>query len=87
VVRLLREETGAELFYTDITAFERTDSPEPPATAQLASLMAEMGVAYVNGDRPAHRTYPVPGGGQMFRQYLMPEAVMDGRTRSSTCRG
>jgi hypothetical protein len=77
VVRLLQEETGAELFYTDITAFERTDSAEPPATAQLASLMAEMGVSYVNGDRPPHRTYPVPGGGQMFRQYLMSEAIMD----------
>jgi uncharacterized protein (DUF362 family) len=76
VVRLLQEETQAELFYTDITAFERTDNPEPPATAQLASLMTEMGVAYVTGDLPPHRTYPVPGGGQMFRQYLMPEAIM-----------
>jgi len=76
VVRLLQEETHAELFYTDITAFERTDRPEPPATAQLASLMEEMGVAYVNGDRPPHRIYDVPGGGQMFRQYLMAEEIM-----------
>lgn len=81
VVRLLREETGAELFYTDITAFDRTDDPNPPPTAQLAPLMAELGVDYVNGDRPPHRVYPVPGDGdhpgQMFREYLMAEEIMN----------
>jgi hypothetical protein len=77
VVRLLREETGAELFYTDITAFDRTDDANPPPTAQLAHLMQELEVPYVNGDRPPHRTYSVPGGGQMFRQYLLTEAIMD----------
>lgn len=77
VVRLLQEETDAELFYADITAFDRTDDPDPPPTAQLAPLMAEMGVTYVNGDRPPHRIYQVPGGGQMFRQYLLPEEVVE----------
>jgi uncharacterized protein (DUF362 family) len=77
LVRLLREETDAEIFYTDITAFERTDDPNPPSTAQLAPLMEEMGVPYVNGDRPPHKIYQVPGGGQMFRQYLMTEAIVE----------
>jgi uncharacterized protein (DUF362 family) len=77
VVRLLREETGAELCYTDITAFDRTDAPHPPPTAQLAGLMQELDVPYLNGDRPPHRVYSVPGGGQMFRQYLLTEAIME----------
>ncbi|MGC9469593.1 MAG: DUF362 domain-containing protein [Anaerolineae bacterium] len=77
VIRLLREETDAKLFYTDITAFDRTDDPNPPPTAQLAPLMEELDVAYVNGDRPPHRVYSVPGGGQMFCQYLLPEAVVE----------
>ncbi|MGC9522488.1 MAG: DUF362 domain-containing protein [Anaerolineae bacterium] len=77
VIRLLREETKAELFYTDITAFERTDDPNPPPSAQLAPLMSELGVAYVNGDRPPHKVYAVPGGGQMFRQYLLPEEIVE----------
>ena len=31
VIRLLREETDAELTYVDITAFDRTDDPNPPS--------------------------------------------------------
>jgi len=77
VVRLLREETDAELFYTDITAFKRTDDPDPLDTTQLAPLMEALDVPYVNGDRPPHAVYPVPGGGQMFRQYLLPAEIME----------
>jgi len=78
LVRLLREHNSqAELHYADITAFIRTDSPEPPPTAQMAPLMAELGVKYINGDAPPHRIYEVPGGGQMFRQYLMPQRVVE----------
>jgi uncharacterized protein (DUF362 family) len=77
VVRLLREETDAELFFTDITAFSRTDNPNPLETTQLAPLMEELGVPYVNGDRPPHDIYQVPGGGQMFRQYLLPVEIME----------
>ncbi|MCJ7548261.1 MAG: DUF362 domain-containing protein, partial [Anaerolineae bacterium] len=77
VVRLLREETDAELVYADITAFARTDDPNPPPTAQMAALMAGLNVGYVNGDRPPHKIYQVPGGGQMFRQYLLPQEVVE----------
>jgi uncharacterized protein (DUF362 family) len=77
VVRLLREETDADLFFTDITAFSRTDDPNPLATTQLAPLMETLDVPYVNGDRPPHDVYQVPGGGQMFRQYLLPTEIME----------
>jgi hypothetical protein len=43
----------------------------------MAPLMEELGVSYVNGDRPPHRIYQVPGGGQMFKQYLMPEPIVE----------
>jgi len=76
-VRLLREETDAELVTADITAFARTDDPNPPPTAQMAALMRELNVGYVNGDRPPHRVYQVPGGGQMFRQYLLPQKIVE----------
>jgi uncharacterized protein (DUF362 family) len=77
LIRLLREETEAELFYTDITAFDRTDSAQAPPMAQLAPVMEALEVPYVNGDRPPHKVYPVDGGGQMFRQYLMPQALLE----------
>jgi hypothetical protein len=77
VVQLLRAHTRAELFYTDITAFARTDDPNPRETTQLAPVMRELGVPYVNGDRPPHRIYQVPNGGQMFRQYLLSQEIMD----------
>ena len=77
LIRLLREQTRAELLYTDITAFSRTDDPSPPPTARIADLMREWGVIYLNGDRPPHKVYDVPGGGQMFRQYLLPEEIVE----------
>ncbi len=77
VVRLLREETNAELFYVDTTVFHRDGSPEPVASTHLAPLMREFGVPYVNADIPPFDVYQVPGGGQMFRQYVLPQAVME----------
>jgi hypothetical protein len=40
-------------------------------------LFEELEVEFYNGDLPPHRVYPVPGGGQMFRQYLLPQQVAD----------
>ena len=77
LIRLLREQTRAELLYADITAFARTDDANPPPTARMADLMREWGVTYLNGDRPPHKIYEVPGGGQMFKQYLLPEEIVE----------
>ena len=76
VVQLLRERTSAELFFTDISVFRREDNPHPHEATQLASLMQELDVPYVNADLPPFGWYAVPGGGQIFRQYVMPERLM-----------
>lgn len=76
VIRLLRENTAAELFYTDISVFHREDDPNPVESTQLAAMMNDLGVRYDNANLPPFGVYQVPGGGQMFRQYVMPESVM-----------
>ncbi|HOT90944.1 MAG TPA: DUF362 domain-containing protein [Anaerolineae bacterium] len=77
VVRLLREETQAELFYVDTSVFHHEDTPGPVDSTHLAPIMREFGVPYVNADIPPFGVYQVPGGGQMFRQYVLPRAVME----------
>jgi len=76
IVRLLQEETDADLFYVDTTVFHRDGSPDPVDSTHLAPVMREFGVPYVNADIPPFGVYQVPNGGQMFRQYVMPERVM-----------
>ena len=86
VIRLLRENTDAELFYTDISVFHREDNPAPVASTQMAALMDDLGVRYDNANLPPFGVYQVPGGGRMFRQYAMPERVMQADARVSVQR-
>jgi uncharacterized protein (DUF362 family) len=76
-LRLLREETDAELICTEISVVGRQDERKDNGTITLLPLLQEYEVAFVDGDLPPHKVYPVPGGGQMFRQYLLPEHVVD----------
>lgn len=76
-LRLLREETDAELICTEISVVGRREAREDNSTITFLSLLQEYDVAFVDGDLPPHKVYPVPGGGQMFRQYLLPERVVD----------
>jgi len=76
VVRLLHEETDADLFFTDISVFHREDNPNPVESTQLAGVMRDLGVRYDNANLPPFGVYRVPGGGRMFRQYVMPERIM-----------
>lgn len=77
VTRLLREETTADIFYTDISVFVRHDDPNPTEMTQLDPVMREFDVPYLNANMPPFKVYPVPGGGQMFSQYMMPEKVIE----------
>lgn len=77
-LRILREETHAELVCVEISVFPQAFAGDDPApTITLLPLLREFGVEFVNGDRPPHKVYAVPGGGQMFRQYLLPEPVVE----------
>jgi len=77
VLRLLREETDAELFCVDTSVFDRSPTPGPRATTQLAPVLAEFDVPYVDADQPPHALYEVPGGGQMFRTYVLSRRLME----------
>ncbi|MFN2130052.1 MAG: DUF362 domain-containing protein [Anaerolineae bacterium] len=76
-LRLLREETGAELVCVEISVVGSRAQRKDNGTITLLPLLQEYGVTFVDGDQPPHRMYAVPGGGQMFRQYLLPEAAVD----------
>ncbi|TFG67998.1 MAG: DUF362 domain-containing protein, partial [Anaerolineales bacterium] len=75
-LRLLREKTTAELFVADISAYQQRDNMDPTAFIQIASVLNEFDVPYVNADLPPFGVYQVPGGGQMFKQYVMSECLM-----------
>ncbi len=77
VLRLLREETNAELFAVDTTVFHRGAASGPTDSTQLAGVLAEFDVPYVDVDEPPHAVYDVPGGGQMFRRYVMQQRLME----------
>lgn len=76
-LRLLRERTTAEIFAIDIGV----DGPPPGMTRKdctnILPVMREFGMAFVNGHEGGVKWVPVPGGGQMFEQYPIPESLVD----------
>jgi hypothetical protein len=76
-LRLLREETRAELACTEISVYKHDRDPDPGPTIPFLSLLREYDVAFADGNLPPHKVYPVPGGGRMFRQYTLPESVVE----------
>ena len=77
ILRLLREETDAELVCAEISVVGSAEQRRDNGTITLLPLLQEFGVAFVDGDQPPHRVYPVSGGGQMFRQYLLPQTAVE----------
>jgi len=78
LLRLLREETSAELSCVEIsTSAHGRPSLSVRDTIPLLPLLEEFGVTFVNGNEPPHKVYQVPGGGTMFGKYLLPESVVD----------
>jgi hypothetical protein len=76
-LRLLREETDAELVCAEISVFKRDRDPDPGPTIPFLPLLREFDVAFVDGNLPPTQIYQVPGGGQMFGQYALPQRAMD----------
>jgi len=78
VLRLLREETTAEIVCTEIS----TMAPHGGVTSvedtiTLMPVLRRYGVPFIDGNQPPHKLCQVPGGGLMFRQYLLPESVVE----------
>ena len=76
-LRLLREETDAELICAEISVYKHDRDPDPGPTIPLMDLLSEFDVTFVDGNLPPTAVYQVPGGGQMFRQYALPQRAMD----------
>ena len=76
-LRLMRERTDAELVSPDVSFYTMYDNTDPNDTFTLMPALREFGVEFIDGTQPPYKTYPVPGGGQMFSQYLLPERAMD----------
>jgi uncharacterized protein (DUF362 family) len=70
-LRLLRENTSAELFVADASFYVMYNGQTLENTTNIAPILREFEVAYVDGTRPPYTTVQTPGGGQMFRQYTM----------------
>ncbi len=77
VLRLLREETTADVYVIDSSVFDRRPDPGPRFSTNLASVLAEFDVPYFDVDQPPHQVYEVPGGGRMFRSYVLSQRLME----------
>ncbi|MFP3897447.1 MAG: DUF362 domain-containing protein [Anaerolineales bacterium] len=76
--RLLRERVDAELFCTEIsTSAHGNPDLSVEETIALMPILREFDVSFVDGNEPPHKVCPVPGGGSMFSQYLLPTSVVD----------
>lgn len=76
-LRLLRENTDADLCCADISYGAVYSGLNPRITATALPILREFNVEYINGNEPPFGRYAVPGGGQMFRQYLLSQRVVD----------
>jgi len=77
-LRLLREQTTADITCSEISVFKKDRSnPEPGDNFPLLDILREFDVEFVDGNLAPHKVYKVPGGGQMFRQYLLPQRTAD----------
>lgn len=76
-LRLLQEETNAELFAIDIGV----EGPPPGMTradcTNLLPVLREFGVPYIDGHLEPVKWVNVPGGGHMFEKYPVPQAAVD----------
>jgi uncharacterized protein (DUF362 family) len=73
-LRLLRERTDAHLICIDASVYR---DAEPGITTSIMPILREFDVEYVDGNAPPLCTCAVPGGGQMFRQYILPQRAVD----------
>jgi uncharacterized protein (DUF362 family) len=77
-LRLLREHNpAAEMLCPETSPEARRAGVPLEANVAHVELLEEYGVTLVEGDQPPLKVCPVPGGGAMFRQYLLPQSVVD----------
>ena len=76
-LRLLRERTTAHIICTDVSFYGMYQDTDPLETGTALPALRDYDVEYVVGSQAETKVYPVPGGGQMFAQYLLPSPAME----------
>jgi len=77
-LRLLREANPtAEILCPDTSPEARRDGAPMEANVAHVPLLQEFGVTLLRADEPPHQVVATPGGGAMFRQYLMHASVAE----------
>ncbi len=77
-LRLLRENNPtAEVLCPETSPEARRARVPLETNVAHVPLLQQYGVTLVEADQPPHKLCPVPGGGAMFRQYLLPQSAVD----------
>jgi uncharacterized protein (DUF362 family) len=74
-LRLLRERTSARLYCADVSYYTMYSGETVANTTNIAHILREFEVEYLDGTRPPYVTVQTPDGGRMFRSYTMMEGV------------
>jgi len=77
VLRLLRERTSAELICTDVSFYQMYAGTKVEDSSTALPILREYGVRFVDGTKPPYGVYEVPGGGQMFHHYVLPQEAVE----------
>jgi len=76
-LRLLRERTNAELFSIDIGVEGLLQRTGLEGCVNLRHIQDEFSVPYIFGHNEPVHWVSVPGGGQMFEKYPVPQALVE----------
>jgi uncharacterized protein (DUF362 family) len=76
-LRLLRERTSADLVCADVSFYVMYNGETLQNTSNVAPILREFGVAYLDGTQPPYQLGATPDGGQMFRQYTLMQGVLE----------
>lgn len=76
-LRLLRERTSAELIAPDVSFYTMYNGVTVEQTTTFAQVFRDFNVRYIDGTKPPYKLVSVPGGGQMFSQYLLPAGAVE----------
>lgn len=76
-LRLLRERTSADLFVVDVGVEKPAPGDSPESCVSLMPVLREFGVPFVDGRADPVAWVSVPGGGQMFERYPVPQSTVE----------
>lgn len=74
-LRLLRERTSARLYCADVSFYTMYNGETIANTTNIAHILREFEVEYLDGTQPPYVEVQTPDGGQMFRSYTLMEGV------------